>query len=118
MRNSRIVSSCAPVRFLMTEIARRTRPERLEVAQQDDRVGEIGDVDRRLHVADQPVLRDGQEGRGALPVQILQQFVHVQDERLLLRHRGLIAVQAVDHDGARLVALDAAAHALAKIRPA
>ena len=44
-------------------------PERLEIAQQDDRVGEIGDVDRRLHVADQAVLGDGQEGRGALAVQ-------------------------------------------------
>ena len=112
MRYSRIVSSCALVRFLMIEIARRTRPGGLEIAQQDDRVGEIGDVDRGLHVADQPVLGDGQEGRRALAVEELQQLVHVQDQLLLLGHRLLVAVEAVDHDGARAEAFDARPHPL------
>ena len=110
--NSRIVSSC-DARALLNDRDRATDPaQRLEIAQQDDGVGEIGDVDRRLHVADQPVLRDRQEGRGALAVQILQQFVHVQDQRLLLGHRRLIAVEAVDHDGPRAMLLDADAHPL------
>ena len=76
----------------------------LEIAQQNDRVGQIGDIDRRLHVADQPMLGHRQEGSGASPVHVLDQFVDVQDERIFLRHRGLIAVQAVDHDRARSAA--------------
>ena len=39
--------------------------ERLEIAQHDHGVGEIGDIDRLLHVADHAVLRHGQEGRHA-----------------------------------------------------
>ena len=89
-------------------------PQRFEIAQQDDSVGQIGDVDRGLHVAHQPVLRDRQEGRGALPVQILQQFMHMQNERVFLRHGGLIAVQAVDDDGPHPMSFHAVAHALGK----
>ena len=37
--------------------------------------------------ADQSVLRDRHEGRCPLAIEILQQFVHVQDQRILLRHR-------------------------------
>ena len=58
---------------------------------------------------------DGQEGRGALPVQILQQLVHVQDERVLARHGGLITVQAVDNDGPDAVDLDALAHSVGEL---
>ena len=115
MRYSRIVSSCAPVRFLMTEIARRTAPERLEVAQEHHRVGEIGDIHRRLHVADEAVLGDREEGRGALPVQVLEQLVHVQHERVLAGHGGLVAVEAVDHDRLDAVVLDATPHALGEL---
>ena len=89
-------------------------PERLEIAQQDHGVGKVGDVDRRFHVADQAVLRDGEEGRCALPVQILQQLVHVQDQRLFLRHRRLVAVEAVDHDGCARMLLNAAPDPLRK----
>jgi len=32
-------------------------------------------------------------------VQELQQLVHVQDQRILLRHRCLVAVETVDHNG-------------------
>jgi hypothetical protein len=72
---------------------------RLEVAQQDHRVGEVGNVDWGFHVADQAMLGHRHEGRRALTVQILQQFVHVQDQRIFLGHRRLIAVEAVDHHG-------------------
>ena len=54
--------------------------ERLEIAQHDDGVGEIGDVDRLLHVADHSVLRHRQKCRRALAVEVLQQFVKVEDE--------------------------------------
>ncbi len=53
----------------------------------------------RLHVADEAVLGHREEGRGALAVEILQQFVDVQDEGVLVRHRGAVAVEAVDRDG-------------------
>lgn len=45
-------------------------PAGLKVAQQDDAIGEIGDVYGRLHIADQPVLGDRQERGRALPVEI------------------------------------------------
>ena len=98
-RRSRIRGSCprAPRPLLDDGNGAADRARSLEVAQQDHRVGEIGDVDRRLHVAHQPVLGDGQEGRNTLAIEELQQFVHVQDQRILLRHRRLISVQAVDH---------------------
>ena len=114
-RNSRMVFSCVPNRFLMIEIARLHLAERLEVAQQDHGVGEVGDVDGGLHVADEPVLGDGQEGRGALPVQVLQQLVDVQDEELLLRHGGLVAVEAVDHDRLDLMPIDAGPHPVGEL---
>ncbi|MNN26879.1 hypothetical protein D3C81_1403990 [compost metagenome] len=43
-----------------------------EVTQQNDCVGQVGDVDRRLHVADQAVLGDRHEGRGALAIEVQQ----------------------------------------------
>ena len=43
-------------------------PERLELAQEHHRVGEVRDIDRRLHVADETVLRDREEGRGTLTI--------------------------------------------------
>ena len=82
------------------------RAERLEIAQQDHGIRKIRYVDRRFHVADQSVLGDRHECRRALAVEILQQFVHVQDQRILLRHRRLIAVEAVDHHGLDLIFVD------------
>ena len=82
------------------------RAERLEIAQQHHGVGEIGDVDRRLHVADQAMLRHRHEGRRTPAVEILQQFVHMQDQRILFGHRRLIAVEAVDHHGLDVVLVD------------
>src|ERR1700734_3237802 len=70
----------------------------LEIAQENDRIGQIGDIDRSLHVSDEAMLRHRQEGIYTLPVHVLDQLVHVQNERILLWHRGLIPVEAVDHD--------------------
>ena len=55
-------------------------PQGLEVAKHDDRIGQIGDIDGRFHVADQAMLRHCHERRRALAVQILQQLVHMQNE--------------------------------------
>jgi hypothetical protein len=74
-------------------------PGGFEIPQDNNGIRKIGDIDRGLHVAHQPVLRDCQEGGRALPVQILQQLVNVQHEGILLRHRRLVAVEAVDNDG-------------------
>jgi hypothetical protein len=74
------------------------RAAHLEEAQHDHCIGEIGHVDRRLHVAHHSRLRHGEIGRHAVPVQELKDFVHVQDQRVLLRHGSLVAVQAVDDD--------------------
>ena len=71
---------------------------RLEIAKQDHGVGEIGHVDGSLHISHEPVLRDRHECRRALAVQVLEEFMHVQNERVFLRHRGLIAVETVDDD--------------------
>ena len=85
---------------------------RLEIAQQDHGIRKIGHVDRRLHIADQSVLGDRHEGRRALAIEILQQFVHVQDQRIFLGHRGLIAVEAVDQHGLDAVLVDPLADAV------
>ena len=39
-------------------------------------------------------------------VEVLQQLVHVQDQMLLLRHRILISVEAIDHDRSNIVLFD------------
>ena len=52
------------------------------------------------------------EGRRALAVEILQQFVHVQDQRIFLGHRRLIAVEAVDQHGLDLILVDPPADAV------
>ncbi len=86
--------------------------QRLEIAQQHHGIGKIGHIDRRLHIADQSMLRHRHECRRALAVQILQQFMHVQDQGVFLGHGGLIAVEAVDHDGLDLVLIDPLANAM------
>src|ERR1700744_2241294 len=47
--------------------------KRLEKAQQDYGIGEVGDVDGLPHLAEHAVLRDGEECRGTAPVEVLQQ---------------------------------------------
>lgn len=84
----------------------------LEVAQQYDCVREVGHVDRRLHVADKPMLCNGKEGIGALPVQILKQLMHVKDQRIFIGHRRLIAVDAIDDDSLGVRLVHAFAHAM------
>ena len=82
----------------MTETARLNAPRRLEIPQQDHRIGEIGNVDGRLHVPDNAVLSNSQKRVDSLPVQILQQLVHMEDQQFFFRHGGLVAVEAVDDD--------------------
>ena len=53
--------------------------------------------------------------RRAAPVQVLQQLVQMQDDVLLLRHRRLIAVEAIDRDDANPFAIDAGAHLMGEL---
>ena len=50
-----------------------------------------------------------------LAIQVLQQFVHVQNERILLGHRCLITVEAVNHDSPDLIFIDAFADQMSKL---
>ena len=109
-RNSRMVCSCWPLRFLTTDNARRTVPANLEIAQHDHRIAQIADVEWRIHRADQPMLSKDQDRQNALLPEIGQEFVHLQDEKSLVRHRAQIAVQAVDDDDAGVVDFDALPH--------
>ena len=61
------------------------------------------------------MLCDRHESRRATPVQVLQQLVDMQNQGVFLRHGGLIAVEAVDHDGFDLLIIDRAAHAMRKL---
>ena len=87
----------------------------LEITQQNHGVGQIGDVDRCFHISDKPMLCDGQECVCSLPIQILQQFMDVEDKGVLLRHGRLVTVEAVDHHRFRLRAVDAVADAVGKL---
>ena len=55
-----------------------------------------------LQRAHQAVLGDCQKCRGPLPIQILLELVHMKNEKLLLRHRVLITVQAINNDCANV----------------
>jgi len=58
------------------------------------------------------MLRHRHECRSTPAVQILQQFVHVQDQRVFLGHRGPITIEAVDHHGLDVVLIDPLADAV------
>src|SRR4029453_18170256 len=79
----------------------------LEVAQDDDRVGQVAGVDRRLHLhADQAVLRADQKRGDTGLAEERQQLVQLDDQELLVRHRVEIAVEAVDDDDPGVVLRD------------
>ena len=75
-------------------------PFRFEKAQQHDGVGDVGDIEVGRHRAHQPMLRIDEEGHHAPLAEIGEEFVHLEQQLLFLRHGGHIAVQAVDHDHA------------------
>ena len=97
----------------------RNRPAHLahgfEVAQQNHRVCQIRDVHRGLHIADQSMLGDGHEGRGALTVEVQQQLVHVQDQGVLFGHGRLVAIDAVDDHGLDVALVDAATNPVGEL---
>src|SRR3546814_2467244 len=80
-----------------------------EIAQHHHGVAQIGDVQGRIHRANQAVLGEDKDGEYALLSQIAEQFMHLQDQEPLVGHRAEIAVEAVDHDDARAVLLHAGA---------
>ena len=58
------------------------------------------------------MLGDCYEGRCAKAIEILQQLVHMQNEGLFLRHRQLVAIEAINDDCAHAVLF----HALTRTR--
>src|SRR3954471_21026210 len=83
--------------------------ERLEVAQQDHRIGQVGEVDRRLQgLPHETRLGHHQQGQHPLLVEVGEQLVQMEQEEALLRHGVPVAVQAVEHHDADAV-LDRAA---------
>ena len=74
-----MVCSWLPLRFLTTDRARLTVPLAFEVTKQEDRVREIGEIDRSVHGPDQTVLRQHHDGEHAKLSQISQQFMHLKD---------------------------------------
>src|SRR5215207_10187200 len=79
-------------------------------AQQQNGVAEVGQIQRRSHVAHHAGLRQDQDGHHALLVQIGQQLMHLQDHELLVRHGVQVPAQAVDHHHPGTPALDGVAH--------
>src|SRR3954447_25742982 len=72
--------------------------EGLEVAQQDHRIGQVGEIHRRLQrLAQEARLRHDQQGQHPLLIEVGEQLVQMEQEEALLGHGVLIAVQAVDH---------------------
>jgi hypothetical protein len=61
-------------------------PFSFEIAKHDYRIAQITDVDRRLHRANQPVLRKHEDGQNANLAHVGQQLMHLQDQKSLIRH--------------------------------
>ena len=75
-----------------------------EVAEEQHGIGEIAHVDRRLHGADEAVLRQRENGSDALLAEIGKQFMKLHGKKLLMRHGIKKAVHAVhDHQPQILV---------------
>src|SRR6185369_14941326 len=55
----------------------------LEVAQEDDAVGEIADVDARLHGADESMLGEDEHRGDAMLAEVVEQLVKMQQEEAL-----------------------------------
>jgi hypothetical protein len=74
-------------RFFITEIACRTSPLASN-AQRQHGVRSIAGVNRSVHlIADQPLMRGDENGRDAALAQIVHEFVELNGEKSLLRHR-------------------------------
>src|ERR1017187_1736267 len=74
---------------------------RLEIAEEDDGLGEVGRVDRRRQRADHTVLCNDEDGHHALVAEVREKLVKLGGEEPLLGHCVQIAVQAVDDDDLR-----------------
>src|SRR5205814_939389 len=70
----------------------------LEKPQQQNRVAQIAEINRRLNGADETVLGHYQDRQDASLVQVCDQLVDLERQKTFLRHRLQIAVEAVDHD--------------------
>ena len=114
-RSSRIVFSCGPERFLSDRDRLPHLAGRFEEPQQHDVVGEVAEIDRRLHLPDQPVLRDDRDRQDAVLAQEHEQLVQLRQQKALLGHRVEVAVQAVDDDDRRVIPFDRRADAVREL---
>src|SRR3954464_2186201 len=75
-----------------------------EVAEQQDRIGQVAHVHRRLHVAaHEAALRQRHQCGHAAPVQVREQLVQLEHKEFFTRHRVEEAIQAVDDDQLRVL---------------
>src|SRR4029077_9283696 len=88
--------------------------ERFKITQKKDRVGKIRDIHRGFHVSDQAMLRNSEECCCANTIKILQQLMHVEDQKLLFRHGILVAIQAVDDDSPNALCFHAGTNFMCK----
>ena len=87
----------------------------LKIAQHQHAVGEIADVERRIHRSDKAMLRQHQDGQDATLTEIAQQFVHLQNQEALIRHRVEVAVKAIDDHDLSVSVLNAAPHGVGEL---
>ena len=76
--------------------------KRFEVAQDQDGVGEISEIDRGLHRTYEALLREHQDGDDAPLIQKREQLVQLEIEVTLLGHGVDVTVETVDYDEADL----------------
>lgn len=88
----------------------------LEVAKNENVVGQIADISRSLHAgSNHSCLREDHERDDAAVIQVRQQFVQVQGQELFAGHSLQKAVQAVDDDGASVFTVHGLAHQFDKL---
>src|SRR4029079_241144 len=87
----------------------------LEEPQEYNVVCEIGDIDRGFHVANKSMLGDREECGYPRSIQKLQEFVHVQNEGLLLGHGLLVTIETINNDSSDGIVFYAPAHAMSEL---
>src|ERR1700709_1360912 len=87
----------------------------LEIAQHQHAIGEIADVEGRIHRSEHAMLREHQNGKDPELTEVAQQLVHLQDQEALVRHRVQVAIEAVDDHDTRVSGFSAAAYGIGKL---
>src|ERR1700744_4506891 len=83
----------------------------LEVAEEQDGVGEIADIDRCLRGSDESVLGHCDGSHGTLLAEVGEDLMQLHGQKLLIRHSFQEAVDAVDYDDTEVSGVDETADA-------